>query len=242
MNRLVTSAVELQRKVYASLPWGFRLANFLTRLADYGTKAFGQVFLKSLQTMGVAVPPTERPEAVGSMFYKSLLSKFKNPDLVEEIMQDSIANLLDKNHRLNKMMQDKPYTECRAILMTAMKNLGIDVLRRRKKEEFSIDDPEGDRVVEDPGSWDELGEYIPERTLLEIEKDLAKTVNPKMLPDLPLYFKLLVDGYADSEILKGKMLPFLKDWGEYNHAQYANWQKTYKDKIKTVLKKHLDSN
>lgn len=242
MNRLTTAAVALQRKVYASLPWGYRLANFLTRLADYGTKAFGQVFLKTLQTMGVDVPPTEKPNSVGDMFYRALLSKFKDPSFVEEIMQDSITNLLDKNHRLNKAMKGLPYSECKAILMTSMKNLGIDILRRRKKEEYSIDDPEGERVVEDPGSWDELGEYIPERTLQEIEKDLAKSVNPKLLPDLPLYFKLLVDGYADSEILKNKMLPFLADWGEFSHSQYVNWQKTYKDKIKTVLKKHLDSN
>lgn len=242
MNRLATSAVALQRKVYASLPWGFRLANFLTRLADYGTRAFGEVFLKTLKGMGIEVPATEKPNAVGDMCYRALLSKFKDPSLVEEIMQDSIANLLDKSNRLNKAMVGLPYTECRALLLTSMKNLGIDVLRRRKKEEFTIDDPETDRVIEDPGSWDELGEYIPERTLLEIEKDLAKSVNPKLLPDLPLYFKLLVDGYADSEILKGKMLPFMKDFGEFSHSQYVNWQKTYKDKIKAVLKKHLDDN
>jgi hypothetical protein len=262
---LVTAALALRRKVFASLPWGYRLANLLIKLARSDTDGWAQTVYGLFLMYGVTdMPPIngqpaelstpattneirrKLPSNYGSDFggaaYGKVLKVLGNMlDAVPEVMQDVVLELMQPNTTLAKGLKGKPLGEARAIIMTTLGNRALNRIRGVKREESLTDDEGLEKVIKDQ-SYQQLGEVIPERVIKLIERDLARSVNPKLYKDLPLYFKLLVDGYEDSEILKNKMLPFLESWGPYEHKQYVNWQNTYKSKIKKVLERHLKDN
>jgi len=266
---LITAALALRRKVYANLPWGFRLAGFLTTLASVESDGFGKAVYGLFLMYGVMdMPPIKggpaenhKPKSpkeidrkiphgygsdYGSLIYKTLLSKFKNVDFVSDVMMEGVLKLTT-NATLGKSLEGKTLVEARKIFFTAVYRIGLNMVRSKGRE-VSLTDEEGiEKILEDkvenPDVWDELGKEIPESVLKDVERDLATSVDPRLLPDLPLYFKLLIeDGLKPAEIVRGRMLPFLEETG----MSYANWQKTYTSKIQKsltkVLKKYIADN
>lgn len=60
-------------------------------------------------------------------------------------------------------------------------------------------------------------------------------MSPRLLPDLPLYFDLLLDGHSNAEIAEKRLLPSLR---ERPISQQA--LATYGSKLKQVLERHFD--
>lgn len=265
---LVLAAQDLRRRVYASLPWGWRLGHLLTKLASGASSAFGQVAYGLFLYRGVTEMPAvngkpaeefkpARPaeidrkipkgygKAFGEKVYRVLLRRFKNPDFAEEIMSEGIVKILSGDNYLSRELEGKPLSKAENLFLKSMINLGVDVERRRKREN-SMTGPGGEdgedleMAIEDPSAWKQMEDILPEREINTIKQELSQAVDPRLAPDLPLYFDLLLDGYKDSEILRDKMLPFLEQWGPYEHKQHANWSKNYKDKIKKVLREHFE--
>jgi hypothetical protein len=56
-----------------------------------------------------------------------------------------------------------------------------------------------------------------------------------MMPDLPLYFDLLLDGFSNKEIAERRLLPSLELQPMSQQAMAK-----YRDKLKTVLRKHFE--
>jgi hypothetical protein len=253
---LVTAALTLRRKVYASLPWGYRLADFLTKLASVESDGFGQAVYGLFLMYGVTdMPPIKGEPAenhkptspkeidrkvphgygsdYGGLVYKTLLSKFKNVDFVSDVMMEGVLKLTT-NATLGKSLEGKTLVEARKIFHTTVYRIGLNMVRSKGREVSMTDDEGLERIIEDPNAWDELGKEVPEVILKHVQQDLA-TIDPRLLPDLPLYFKLLTEGYNNSEIVRDRMLPFLEETG----MSYANWKKRYEQKIKSILEKHL---
>lgn len=265
MNRIVLAAHDLRRRVYASLPWGWRLGNLLTKLASDSSSAFGQVAYGLFLLHGVTDMPAikgepaenskpEKPAEIdrkiprgygkdfGQKTYRVLLRRFKSPDFAEEVMSEGIIKILTGDSYIARELNGKSLAKAENLFIKTMVNLGIDIERRRGRERSMVDHEGEDIPFEDPNAWRLLEEKLPEKEISEIKRELSAIVDPRLAPDLALYFDLLLDGYKDSEILRNKMLPFLKEWGEYEHKQHANWSKNYKEKIKVVLRNHFDVN
>lgn len=262
MNRnasLVTAALHLRRQAYVALPWGYRLANLMTVLSSHHTDDFGRVLFGVFLMAGVqGMDDTGRPlptnvneidrkvprgygREFGARAYKVALKVLRDDSLAEDALSVTMIKLLSKakDGTLASVIGGRPLKDAENFAFKMIRNNGIDLLRKRKQEGPAAIGPEGEdlsQTIEDPGSWDDLGEIIPERKLKQIEEDLSKGVDKRLFPDLPLYFRLLIEGWTDSEILSEGALPFLKDHPEMSQA---NWSKTYKSKVKDVLRKHL---
>lgn len=263
-HALVRVASELGRKVYASLPWGYRLANLLVKLAAGPAAGFGRVIYGLFLMNGVeGLPPIKdqpaenfKPQTArdmdrkipigyganfGSKAYKMLLMKHRDPNRAEDLMTELMLKFLAKPDSLRNLA-GQPLKRAESYILTALNMLAIDQFRHdtRGDEDKSITDSMTDlegveRVIEDPGAWDHLDRYLLESDLDNIREELARKVNPRVTPDLDLYFDLLLQGYTDAEIVRDQMIPFLKN----NPMSHPAWLK-YKDQIKSVLRKHFD--
>lgn len=266
-SRLITAAHELRREIYASLPWGFRVAELLVKLAghtdDFGRVAYGLFLMAGvtgMPTINGHPPEVFEPESVqdiphriprgygrefGAKVYRTLLKNFGGyVDIVEDIMSAGMLKVLNKENEFFSDLRGLPLARAEQILIVRLIRLGKDMVRKfdtqhGRLKSKPVDDEGRDVIetIEDPNSWADLGEMIPERVIDNIQKDLAAKINPKVLPDLPLYFKLLMEGYTDAEILRDRMLPFLQ--GSDKVMTQGNWVTTYKNKIKDVMERHL---
>lgn len=259
-TRLVQAALDLRRRVYASLPWGYRLANLFTVLASSDTAGFGRVtyglFLMydvtgmppiKGQDPALFKPETPReierkiPPGYGAEFGKRafniLLRRFSKygPDFVVDVLSEGMIKILQGDKTLANSIKGKSLKDAENIFFTSLVHLGTDIERKRGKEKSTVDDEGAEVAIEDPRAWGELENHLPEKEIEEIRRELAQ-VSPRLAPDLPLYFDLLLDGYKDSEIIRDQMLPFLKDKPMSQQA----WSKGYKEKIKQILRRHLN--
>ena len=60
-------------------------------------------------------------------------------------------------------------------------------------------------------------------------------MSPRLLPDLPLYFDLLLDGFSNKEIAEKRLLPSLE-----SHPISQQAMAKYRDKLKNVLRRHFE--
>ena len=245
--RLIQAANELRRKVYASLPSGMRLASVLFNLrfaADPGT--FGNVAYGVFHLLGVeglprtpVVPKTfseidRLPNDYGLEFgnrAQTIARKYLHEqDDVEEVLS-MVAMKLLSNESLRKSIKGKYIRDAQNYVLRAVQNLSIDFLRTQKAHRYE----EISDLIREPGSWEGLEELIPEAEQERIKKELEESVSPKLLPDLPLYFDLLLDGYSNKEIAEKRLLPSLE-----SHPISQQAMAKYRDKLKNVLRKHFE--
>lgn len=243
--RLIQAAHDLRRTVYASLPWGYRLARALFQLRfggnaeDLGQTAYGIFLLQGVTGMPETpfTPKHQRdfgrlPKNYGAAFGKrveGVAKKFVggNKEDLEDLMAFLWTKLLSDT-TLRSSVNGKSLEEAEKIVIRSIQNLAKDWLRyegRRRHDDI-------DTMIENPSSWDDLGEALPELEKKEIMRDLASIGGGQMKGKLPLYFSLLLEGYSNEEILSQQLL------GEDVSMSNAGLAK-YRDAIKQVVVKHL---
>ena len=246
-SRLIQAAAELRRKVYVSLPWGMRLASALFNLrfgadpATFGNVAYGVFHLLGVEGLPrtPVVPKTVReidrlPNYYGLEFgnrAQNIARKYLHEqDDVEEVLS-MVAMKLLSNESLRKSIKGKFIRDAQNYVLRAVQNLAIDFLRTQKAHRYE----EITDLIREPGSWEGLGELIPEAEQERIKKELEDSVSPRLMPDLPLYFDLLLDGFSNKEIAERRLLPSLESRPISQQAMAK-----YRDKIKNVLRHHFE--
>jgi len=246
-TRLIRAAEELHRKVHASLPWGMRLGSLLFNLryaADPAT--FGKFAYGVFQLLGVEglprtpfTPSTIReidrlPRDYGNEFgnrAQYIARKYlRQEDDVEEVLS-LVAMKLVSNETLRSNIRGKNIRDAQNYVLRAVQNLAIDFLRTQKAHRYE----EITDLLHEPGSWENLGDLIPEPEQQRIKKELEESVSPRLMPDLPLYFDLLLDGFSNKEIAERRLLPSLE-----LHPISQQAMAKYRDKLKNVLRKHFE--
>lgn len=270
--RLVTAAEETHRRLYASLPWGYRLANLFTRLAVDTTDAFGRAIMAEFMLRGVTdmpdpgprwnpkspKPADTLPRGYGRDFadriYRTLLSKFRDPDLAENAMMDFLIRFTLQGGAKN-MQPGTNFNDAKGYVMKGVMNQGINIVHqknRQRQRERSLtqydDESGGDTVIDidDPHAFKQLEEAIPSWEMPRVKADLLK-----LGPWVPHYLDLAMKGYDDAEILgfKNPGVPSLLEKmfhtpplnAQGGPISGASWSKVngYKDKILTIMKKHV---
>lgn len=262
---LTKQAADLRRRIYASLPWGYRLGRFLMRLSSSILDAFGRVMYAEFIKREVSGLPDignepasawkDRldkagtragdliPRGTGREFaqkaWKILLSMTKNPEATEEVMTLVIEKII-KNPSLIK---PEPLRVAEGYIIQALKATYIDRMRfeRRRKNiqgpSLTVEDESGESVTldpEDPSSWKEIGEMIPESELREILRDLER-----LHPSAAAYVNLSFQGYTPAEMAREGLLPHLE--GKPTSPQNVHqWVQKWKPRIQQVLQKHID--
>lgn len=243
-----------------SLPQRTRVANLLFQLrVGSDANLFGRMVYGLFHIWGVeGLPPLVNPPKnltqiskvprgygldLGKYAYKTLLSRLRDPEKVEEVLSEFLTfKIMDKQHKLADKFKGKPLDEASKLVIFALKNFASDTRsrdnRREKNETPQAVDPESGAILDTPSGAEALDEVLPpgeiNQVVQEVQRILSKK-NPDIARDIPLYFDYLMDGNTDSKIIGNKMLPFLQD---HPMSQQA-WSKGYKDVIKNVLDKHL---
>jgi len=243
--KLVEAAEDLTRRLWASLPWHVRLADFLLRVAVSPAEAFGIGIYSEFAKHGITgIPDNYKREAqaFGKRAYTLLLSKYRNPRMAEEILSEFLLRFMEKGSaKLN------PGTDVKAAenyVLTGVVREGINQLRsmQRRREDpdvyFSNSDEEVQR--ETPVFDQDNDETLLIRALSKMRPKLER-----IHPDAALYLKLsLIDGYKDRQIIGDpahgvkSMLPhpFSSQGKPLNEA---SWNLTYKKPIMALVKSHF---
>jgi len=247
-QRLIDAAQELRKKVYSSLPWGLRVARFLVQIkfaAEPG--AFGRLTYGLFLLYGVVgmprvdfIPKTIReidklPRELGRDFgYKcrNVAAKYLggSDDAGEELLSEVVVKLISSPD-VKRVLNGEVLSRAESYVFKIIRNMAIDQLRKihvRRHEDI-------DELIESPSHWDDLGKILTEREKDQLSMELKEAVSPQLLPDLPLYFQLMMEGYSNAEVAEQRMLPSLK---EKPISQQALAK--YRTKVRDVLERHFE--
>ena len=129
------------------------------------------------------------------------------------------------------MLNGEVLSRAESYVLKIIRNMAIDQLRKnhvRRHEDI-------DELFESPSHWDDLGKILSEREKDQLSMELKEAVSSRLLPDLPLYFQLMMEGYSNAEVAEQRMLPSLK---ERPISQQALAK--YRTKVKQVLERHFE--
>lgn len=260
--RLVQAARNLRSKVAATLPWGLRVARLLYRVkfstepAEFGQAMYGLFLLYGVTGMPSApfLPKDTREISrlkgygrdFGKRAFGTVLRYIKsNPqfrsrndvtrdNFIEDILSKVFLKLYS-DPSLEGKLRDQSLSYAENYALSAVKSETIDTLKFEKRREHEVID----EVVGQPAAWDNLGDLIPQEEQKKIIHELEGSVSSDYAEDIGLYFQLIMEGYSDVEITRGRMLPYLENKEVTpDKADGRLWK--YKQKIKTVLEDHFD--
>jgi len=239
-RNLVASAEALEHKVYASLPWGYRISQLLLTLASEALDLTGwgvQVFTVFLEE-GVRDVPLDAKgkidEGEAAKFGRNTFSTLRNmargdaPDL----LQEAYIKLLSSKHSV----RGATFKGAKNYVTTLAVNAAKDFIRKNRRNQSLTDDEGTDMVVVDerhPDSYKNFGHEISPAKMNAIKRDLAKLpqFTPEVLEAVPIYIDLLADRVSRFKIINNGMLPIKVDYGA--------WMRKYNPYIEKALLKHL---
>ena len=250
-NLLRLKATNLGRRIYASLPWGYRLAGVLLVLAGDALDAFGRaVYSECIRAVVRGMPdipsgkpaldlvqdverrgPDALPVGYGRPFaarvYKILIAKFADPEVAQEAMSHVLLQIA--RHKIH-IANGASLQEAEALVITVALNAARDLLRARKRrQERSLvrdeDDAQTTLDVEDPAAFERLDQLLPAAELRSVLRELGE-----IHPRAPEWLRARLDGDSGQEIAA--------EWGT-SPSYVSKWQSTYVPQIKKVVEHHL---
>lgn len=247
MHKLATQASGLSRSIFASFPWGFRVAHLFTKLAIDTQEAFGRFVYAEFLKAGVEGMPDingapalefrpkvqgprgadKLPRGYGKQFglkvWKIALAKLKNPEIVEEAISKVMMKLVQGKM---KIQQGSSLSTAESFIVTSVINAGKDILKHKRFEQPSLVDEEGGGIdITDPGAFQQLNDMIPRSEMQRILRDLRR-VHEKA----PEWVEAQLEGLTNTELAAqwGTSIPYI-----------TKWTKRYLPEIKKVFYKHL---
>ncbi len=217
---LARRATDLSRRIYGSLPWGYRLAGLLLVLSGDSLDAFGRViagemvlaavrgmadiggkpafdWIQEVQTTGADVLPLGTGRQFAAKVYKILLTRFGSSEIAQEAMSNVLLQVA--RHKLH-IKNGASVHEAESYVITIALNAARDILRAqgRRREDALTRDRDDDGLIvdlEDPESFRNLDKAITPEQMRKMLRDLQK-VHPRA----PDYVRALLDGDSATEI------------------------------------------
>ncbi len=225
---------DLNRRVYASLPWGFRVANVLVKLSYGLTETVGRIFYSLFLDSGVEdMPPGAEPgtkpdrlpsgygRRFGERLYAMLLQKARNPSLVEDVLSEMMVTVSRDKFNFPPGTSLKGAEQY--VIRTAVNHL-INLIRSNKHNDRYIDID--DMVdVSDPNSFQNLDNVLPRQELEKLMEDLRR-VHPRA----PSWLEAQLEGLKNVELAE--------EWG-VSKSNITGWEHKYVPDIKKVVMKYL---
>lgn len=244
MHPLLARARKLSRRIYASLPWGYRLAGVMLHIASILNDLFGRAVYQEFIRLGVVgMPPLNGevpsrdlkrvPAGYGKKFadrlYALLLTKSRNPDIAEDVMSEVLKKLGEGKLTIREgavLREAEQYVTQTA--MNILKTLWR-TKSRHPEESFPSADPdaeEGPQVnFEDPNSFRHLDKLLPKADLGRLMHDLERVHDRA-----PSWLEAKLDGLTGVEIAQ--------EWGVGKSAITA-WEQKNVPEIKRVLTRYI---
>jgi hypothetical protein len=240
--RLVHASGVLRRKIWASLPFGIRFADFFARLAVDTTESFGRGMFEIFAKHGIEDVPDPRgveAKKFGIDAYRGLMSKFRDPSLVDDVMGHFVERFLMKG--VHGLRPGTPLDKAKGYVLVGLKNDALNTLRK-KHEVSDIYVEEGEEKRHEIPVFDDEGSGHADARAERMFMKLLPKVRSKLEvihPDVPLYLKLSLEGYTAREIVGDiahgvpSMLthPYEKDGTPLTEKRWSD----YKAPIKAVF-------
>jgi len=252
-RRLVQAARSQKRELFASLPWGMRLAHvfFNLRLGgtaeEFGRTAYGLFLMHGVTGMPPApfIPtnnrqisrlPSSYGKAYGTFIRSIIIRKLKtnsnSSDAVEDILAIAWQKLVSPS--AVSAYSGKTLQEAEKYVNELVKNTVLSYLkyeRRRRHEEYE----EMTDAVSN-GSWENLDTFLLESQKEAIVEGIQQKFRkqPDFAADIPKYISLLFEGYNPLEIWEGGLLPSLQK----NPISYATLM-TRQEVVREVFREHI---
>lgn len=243
MHPLLARARKLSRQIYASLPWGYRLAGVLLHIASGITDTLGRVVYLNFINSGVTdMPPLNGatpsrdlkkvPPGYGKPFgdrlYASLLSKSRNPDTVEDVLSTLMINITAGKMKIREgasLREAESYATQAALYL--LKGVWRKEKNRREQDlPTGLDTEEGPQInLADPNSFRHLDKLIPKSELSRLMSDLER-INERA----PSWLEAKLEGLTGVEIAQ--------EWG-VGKSRITGWEQQYVPDIKRVLTRYI---
>jgi len=249
---VVRRARHLNQWIYASMPWGYRVAELLVHVAGDSLDAFGRTmyaeFIKSVVRGMPDAPggkqafdlvqdvqrhgPDALPAGYGKQFaarvYKVLLVKFGDAEVVEDAMSEVMTKAVrGKVHVAN----GSSLHEAGAYVITACLNAARDIIRSkgRRREVPLVRDQDDDRVpdIADPDTFRDLDKTITPKEMERLLDSVAE-VHPRARD----YLEAVLRGDSQAE--------WARDLG-VTDAAVSKFIRKVRPTLKQVLREHLRS-
>jgi len=253
-QKLAQRAQDLSRQIYASLPWGYRIAQLLSKLALDTQEVLGRFIYAEFIKAGVeGLPdiqgqpalsyqdkvrgpngvyklPKDYGRSFGQKAWFIAFSKLRNQNVVEEAVATAMMRLVKRN----PFHEGTPLKTAESYVITAILNLGRNIIRntaRRREDSLSgrqrDDGSENPIDLKDPDSFEGLDDLIPSSDLPGILRNLER-VHEKA----PAWVQFQMEGFRSREIAE--------QWG-ISAVRMSQWQKKYLPHIKRIFDNYFRS-
>ena len=270
MNRiasLILRAAQVQRMVWASLPFNVRWAELFKRLATDPSETFGRIiytaFLKrkvdglpdingkpaldfDLNRAPQHLAPPGYGKDFGNLVVGSLLKKYKDYDTLQDVLQDVALTFAMSPERLREGV---PLSVARGYVLTVANNAVLVAFRHKKRHPgdygtgmSDTEDHEAPQVeLEDPKALENIFAWIDRETFGKgMEKVMRELAH---IPGAVPYVEGVIElGLPDSKLVgrEDKGIEPELDWFKEHPMSYGNFSVNLKPKIKKVIQKYIE--
>jgi RNA polymerase sigma factor (sigma-70 family) len=240
-------AVHLSRRIYASLPWGFRVAQLFLKLSFSITDTLGKVVYAQFALAGVeGLPPIKGQDALSmpetlfkhperlptgygknfaNQIYAYLLKKTRNPAKVEEVISEMLMRITKGFDLRNGI----PLGQAESYVFRLANFALTDVMRKKQRGDVSLDSPTDDEDYRldpaDPQTYRDLEDLIPQSELNDILRAIGK-VHPKAVD----WFKGQLEGVTNRDLAE--------QWG-VSEPRVNQLVHVIEPAVKKILQQHL---
>lgn len=257
---------DLCRRVEASIHWETRLANLFFGLRVAVTSVpdgFGQVVMGIFSLLGITgMEPLENPPknlrqldnrhvppAYGRQFGRKAIAWGVKRLKDNEQAQDFLVMFMGELHNKAKLgqlksIEGKDMDSAQKFVFRLMHNFLQDQYRKENRRRTRYDTGDevdvSDMVLPDTGVRD-----LSQDDMTHLDKALGNIANQiqRQWPDsgitkedLNLYVNYLSDGLSDEQIIRQKMLPFLKDRATFSPAAWTKYKQFIREQLTDELK------
>lgn len=258
-TKLAQRARKLARRIYASLPWGYRISRFLMEAAQYDPKAFGLAMYALFIQAGVEDMPDvagkpaaefreeyPKPSDLGKLTralqradrsYGAEFGAFCWKTLLKkykslEVVENIMQEFMLEVMTGKKKLQPVTLRSAKTWVITGLKYVGGDLLRKDKRR--SGDEPM--TTEDDEGEMIDIDLADPgawsdmEEVLDHTDIQKAMREMDKLNPRLPSYMNLRLKGYSDKDIAE--------EWGVEPPAVFQ-FKKTWLPRAQPIIDKYI---
>ena len=257
--RLVEASVTLRRRIWASLPWGVRLAEFFQLGAGEHNEGFTRSIFAGFLLNDVTGMPdingkpaadfdihgadigrlaNRLPKGYGGDFgkriYIKLFSQFRGPTFVEDTMMTYLVHFMES--KAAKIRPGSTLSESKNFVFRSITNEAKNALRSKHRETSDVVfDDDGSKTIDFSVLDETYGASHLERALRNVSGRLRQ-----VHPDAELYVKLLLEGHRANEIIGDprlnipSMLPH--PYGKQGHPLTVQSWAIYQKRIMEIMR------
>jgi hypothetical protein len=266
VNRLIQAADRQRRLIWATLPFHYRWAELLIRLAVDPQTTFGQIIYTVFLRRGVTgMPeingkPAEEydlnkaphhlvPPGYGRDFASKVWAaavRLLGPDGAQDMMQELMLTI---QSRPEKLSEGRTLSQAQGYVLGMLKLESLEAIRLRKRHPGDYGEHLPAGGGEDDAPKVELADTSAVVEIMEwINEQSRGKVMPALMRDLaripgavPYVQAVLRDGLTDAEIVgdyrKGR--PAAVEWFQENPMTVQNFGNRVKPKIREVFQKYV---